>query len=376
MNNNIDKLLSQTLSGRRPVRPWRRLSLICLIPIILLLTQNSHNDWLSRIQQQKALNVGLVFNPVTYYQQGQGLEYRLLEAFAEQLDIPLNIQLFNSEEALSKAIANHRIDIGAAEFDRNINKVDGFLQNTAYSDFSLPYLQSESIIIQHRDQARVIDIDNIEDIVVKKLKVTVIQNSSQAVLFRKLQQQFPELLVDYTDSSVFQLMQDVQQQKVALAAISQYRFMLKRNYFPHISKVLSMEDDIAIAWSLPNSKDQSLLSAVNQFLQDYKDNGHLQDLTDDYFRLSEEFDFISSLTFKNKLNRQFPVYEPLFKEVAKEFDMDWLLLAAMAYQESHWDANAPFLHQCSRLNDVNSSHGRTNGRWELARPRAKFTWRR
>ena len=35
-----------------------------------------------------------------------------------------------------------------------------------------------------------------------------------------------------------------------------------------------------------------------------------------------------------------PEWQPLLETVAEEYQMNWRLLAAMAYQESHWNPDA------------------------------------
>jgi len=47
-----------------------------------------------------------------------------------------------------------------------------------------------------------------------------------------------------------------------------------------------------------------------------------------------------SQLFVQRLNSRLPRFETLFKTVASEFDLDWPLLAAIAYQESHWNPKA------------------------------------
>ena len=48
-------------------------------------------------------------------------------------------------------------------------------------------------------------------------------------------------------------------------------------------------------------------------------------------------DLVGMHTFTRQLRRRLPPLVPLFKEVAKAYDLDWRLLAAISYQESHWD---------------------------------------
>ncbi|MFX4228899.1 MAG: hypothetical protein ACFHHU_13815 [Porticoccaceae bacterium] len=44
-----------------------------------------------------------------------------------------------------------------------------------------------------------------------------------------------------------------------------------------------------------------------------------------------------ALVFKERMIERLPEFEELFRTVAAEMNYDWLLLAAQAYQESHWE---------------------------------------
>jgi len=41
--------------------------------------------------------------------------------------------------------------------------------------------------------------------------------------------------------------------------------------------------------------------------------------------------------FNQRIQKRLPNYEELFRQTAEEYNLDWHLLAAIAYQESHWD---------------------------------------
>ena len=44
--------------------------------------------------------------------------------------------------------------------------------------------------------------------------------------------------------------------------------------------------------------------------------------------------------FIKQVRNRLPPLIPVFQEVAAAHDLDWRLLAAMGYQESHWDPDA------------------------------------
>ena len=45
-------------------------------------------------------------------------------------------------------------------------------------------------------------------------------------------------------------------------------------------------------------------------------------------------------TFLNRAENRLPKYKDIFKEAAKEINVPWMLLAAISYQESHWNPRA------------------------------------
>mgnify|MGYP002624872028 FL=1 len=78
--------------------------------------------------------------------------------------------------------------------------------------------------------------------------------------------------------------------------------------------------------------------------------------------------------FIRRINTVLPKYKDQFKAAARKYDLDWMLLAAQAYQESHWRTNARSptgvrgimmltmntareLNVKSRLDPVQSIHG-------------------
>ncbi|MEJ2646031.1 MAG: transglycosylase SLT domain-containing protein [Gammaproteobacteria bacterium] len=54
----------------------------------------------------------------------------------------------------------------------------------------------------------------------------------------------------------------------------------------------------------------------------------------------QDFDYVGTVRYIAHIHERLPAYEPLFKEAAAKTGLDWRLLAAMGYQESHWNPKA------------------------------------
>jgi membrane-bound lytic murein transglycosylase F len=70
-------------------------------------------------------------------------------------------------------------------------------------------------------------------------------------------------------------------------------------------------------------------------------DGAIAKLDEKYFGHVQNFDFVDTRTFLQRAKSLLPKYQALFQTHAK--DIDWRLLAAISYQESHWDPS--FLHR-------------------------------
>lgn len=67
-------------------------------------------------------------------------------------------------------------------------------------------------------------------------------------------------------------------------------------------------------------------------------NGVLLALDDKYYGHIEEFNYVDTRMFIKAIENKLPKFQPLFEKYGH--DIDWRLLAAISYQESHWDPKA------------------------------------
>ncbi|MGL4958395.1 MAG: membrane-bound lytic murein transglycosylase MltF, partial [Plesiomonas sp.] len=78
--------------------------------------------------------------------------------------------------------------------------------------------------------------------------------------------------------------------------------------------------------------------AMLDFMSNIVEDGTLARLEEKYFGHIDEFDYVDTRTFLAQIEKTLPQYQKLFEQYAGE--LDWRLLAAVAYQESHWNPDA------------------------------------
>src|SRR6056297_212435 len=80
--------------------------------------------------------------------------------------------------------------------------------------------------------------------------------------------------------------------------------------------------------------------AANRYLRRTKQGGRLARILERYYGHTDKFDYVGTRAFMRHYERRLPRYREMFEEAADENAIDWRLLAAMGYQESHWRPGA------------------------------------
>jgi membrane-bound lytic murein transglycosylase F len=95
-----------------------------------------------------------------------------------------------------------------------------------------------------------------------------------------------------------------------------------------------------MAWAFPAHSDGTLIAAADKFLETYISSGAMATLESQLLSQSENFSVADSKRLGNLVATRLPTYEELFRKAGQKYGLDWQLLAAVAYQESHWNPRA------------------------------------
>jgi Predicted soluble lytic transglycosylase fused to an ABC-type amino acid-binding protein len=101
---------------------------------------------------------------------------------------------------------------------------------------------------------------------------------------------------------------------------------------------MALSEDEPVAWFMKKQGDSSAYALMVNFFGEINQTGELAILEEKYFGHVDQFDYVDTRAFLRALESKLPKWEPLFKKHANDFD--WRLLAALSYQESHWNPRA------------------------------------
>jgi membrane-bound lytic murein transglycosylase F len=302
------------------------------IPVLILEFTWDRNH-LERIQSTGKLSVITFNGPTTYFKdnvEASGFEYELARAFAAELGVELEIKLVDQFEKILPEIKAGHVDMAAAGLSITEDRKKIF-------SFSSPYQTiKQQVIFRAGGKKRP---PRAAKLVGRDIMVTA--GSSHVERLKKLKEKYPELVWQETaDETPENLLIQVWEKELDLTIADSNIVAVVRQYYPDLNIAFSLPPDDKLAWMFTLSSDRSLIDAANGFLKKMKASGKLDRLLDHYYGPSSKFNYVNTKKFMERIDHLLPEYEYLFRKGEKETGIDWRLLAAQAYQESHWDADA------------------------------------
>ena len=306
-----------------------RLILTLFMAVILSSCAREHTA-LEEILDSGVLRFALKEDLANFYtlEQSQGFEYELAKNFADYLKVdfkPIAVEFdheITSMVKLGKAVIGAPVPVPETP--------DGEL---AYGP---EYNRGKQQLIYRYGNTRPATPG---DIGLKELHITPARLTLETM--SELKHQYPELSwVKHTDKSTELLMRLVNMDVMRFTVADSNLFKIYRNIYPDIRVAFALSDKKPEAWVFKKQKDDSLAQAIDKYYIKLETDGKLQRLKERYFGHFNQFDYVDIKTFLNRIRTRLPLYEHIFKKVSVHYDIDWKLLAAISYQESHWDAGA------------------------------------
>lgn len=306
---------------------------LLLIASSLLLVRSVPPTQLEQVLRAGELRVVSSNGPTTYYEGPNGLtgfEYSLVKGFADSLGVKLVIEDQSSLDQLLQAVETKRVDLAAAGLTALESRSKKLV-------FAAPFMQVTQQLIYRSNLPQPVSISDL-----KGKEVVVISNSSHAERLRELQSEFPELhWREINDAEMIDLLEMVNKGEADYAVVDSSAYDLNRYSYPKTQLAFDLSDPQPLAWAFPAQRDDSLYMAAQRYLTEIKTDGTLAKVTEAFFdRHIEEVTTGEAMAFTYRLEQRLPQWLEHMKAAATEFNLDWQLLAAISYQESHWKADA------------------------------------
>ncbi len=303
-----------------------------LVALFVLVFGISGDGALNAIEQAQARGVVvmLTLNGASTYYIGTdgetGFEFDLAQQFADHIGVPLEIIAVGTLSDLIPALQAGRGDFIAANLSRTPRR-------TATLRFGPVYETVRPVVVYRRGNRRPDDLDDLGD------GDLVIPNGTSYAAW--LRQHHPEL--DWREeegASVEDLLDAVSDEEITFTILDSNVFELNRRFFPAVRKAFELPVSQELAWATKRQHDDTLVQQMREFFHKADNEGLLADLRQRHYDHLDNYEPVGTFTFMRQIRERLPDLRPLFEEAAQSTGLDWRLLAAVGYQESHWDPNA------------------------------------
>lgn len=309
----------------------------CLVSalVLALLSACSRPDQLQQVLADGEIAVVSRNSPTTYYldkEGAAGFEHDLAQLLAEDLGVRLRMETAYSLDGIFRRLEREEVALAAAGLSLTDDRSQRF-------SHSIPYASLVPRVIYRTGNRRPGGLDDLGD-----LRLVVLAGSSheQALQLMAEEEDRAELRWEVVEGAdTMELLELVDNGSADLAVIDSNEFRMQQSLYPVLEVAFDLGPERDMVWYLPPGSDyRTLQRRIDTFLARLQADGSLERLREQHFGHTTVLSRIGSHTFARNIRSKLPAYRELIRQVADEYQLDWHLLAAVAYQESHWEPEA------------------------------------
>jgi membrane-bound lytic murein transglycosylase F len=267
-----------------------------------------------------------------------GFERDLIDSFAAELGLKVRLIQVRDHDELMILLREGKAHLAASVMPAT---------HLAGLRYTVPLRESGHVLVQ---SANAILLDEPEALAGRQIEV--LSGSPQSALLRAqraAESARPQavaasavlpgsfLISERVGLNEIELLERVSQRKSELAATDRLHYDIAVTFFPDLQIARELPGHVELVWAFPAQGDPVLYSRANAFIQRIRKDGTLARLNDRYFGYIHRLDAHEITLFLKRLTSLLPRFRSEFVAAQEITGLDWRLLAAIAYQESHWD---------------------------------------
>jgi len=256
-----------------------------------------------------------------------GFEHDLATLFANELGVTVRFRVMPSYARLIDQLQANRAHLAAAGISPTPALRQKFAFGPTYKtvQYQLVYRTADK---RPRNAA---DLGN--------ARLAVIAETPAHDIARDLTGASPNLAIEVLphNASAEDQLKALEAKRADFALIDTYAFAVARRLHPDLSAAFNVGREAKVAWAFSNAADYDLQQSAVRFFEKIRTNGTLNRLMDRYYGHVNRIQPIDSEALLEKMQSHLPKLRAHFQEGQQLSGIDWRLLAAVGYQESHWD---------------------------------------
>ncbi|MFZ5563950.1 MAG: membrane-bound lytic murein transglycosylase MltF [Thermodesulfobacteriota bacterium] len=317
------------------MKPFRRVTVIVFWVALAVAVAGIYDfrrsrQSLWRIREQGKIVLLTENNANSYYiykDTPMGFEHDLAKAFADYLGVALEVRTPGWDRLFS-SLEQKEGDFIAAGITRTRTRE----RRVAFSRSYLPVRQQ--LIVHKSDHSVKIP----EDLAGRTVHVR--EDTTYQQRLEELQADGIDLKLElHRDTPTEELIEKVSRKEIEMTVADSTIALLNRRYYPDIRIAFPIEKEQHLAWAV-RKNDRGLRHEINRFFDQIKENGIFTRIYNRYYTAVERFDYEDIRRFHQRLYSRLPQFRSLIERESDRYGLDWQMVAAVIYQESHFDPYA------------------------------------
>ncbi len=254
-----------------------------------------------------------------------GFEQDMLELFAQETNLRLNVVERRRFSEIIPTVSERVAHLAAAGLSVTEEREQQI-------KFGPKYMTARKTVAYNTDTRRPREL---ADLVGQR--GGVVRGSSSAAALRAKAENIPGLKwKEFNEPDIDRLLDLLSEGKLDYVVADSHVIELTRNFYTNISMAFYFGEPESIAWAFPKDADPQLINQVNEFFDEIERDGTLRILIDRYFGHVKRLTQLDIVHILQRRETVLPRYAPSFKQAQELTGIDWRLLAALGFQESHW----------------------------------------
>lgn len=287
-------------------------------------------DAVAAVKQAGKLRILTIVDPKTYYEGVDGhtgFEYELTRAYADHLGVEAEFVTKPSIPALFEALGRGEGDLIAAGLMSGTPTIGDPVAGPAYDEATEVVACRRGVKLPEAAA----DLGG--------YRVLATKGSAAEHDLKELVKKDGTIHPSYVAAAPVATLKALAAGAGDCAMVNSLDFKVGQPYSPNLQKAFDFGDKQPVAWALAE-KRAGLYDSIDAWLSGFRKSGDLDALKRGFFGYLPRFDYVDARAFKRAIQQVLPKYVGDFKEAERVTGLPWRLIAAVAYQESHWDPDA------------------------------------
>lgn len=258
-----------------------------------------------------------------------GPEYSLISEFAESKGWTVNWTMYDSTAAVLKALESGNTHLAAAGLTHLPSRTKRFTQGPAHTEITEQLVCHRELRPMPRKPESM-----------REVGITVTADSSYTETLDTLAGEHEGIRYNEDNSKTTEvLLSEVAQRDIECTVADSNIVQVMRRHFPHLEVAMNLTQGKNLGWYLPAGSEE-LAGITREWMNSTAGNEAIGHVENRYYAYIGEFDFVDLRALNRRIEKRLPNFIGKFTEAETTTGMPADLLAALSYQESHWDPTA------------------------------------